>query len=506
MANSYVEYVGDGATTTFSVTFPYIDQSHVSVLVSDVETAFSWLTASTISITPAPANGATVRIERNTPDSLLVNFTAPNLLTAANLNLMARQAFYRSIEAEEAQPLPVMPAPENRVSTLFSYNADGVFELRPIGSVFEIDGAITELPADAVSTVNIVDNAVTTPKINDDAVTQAKIAAGAVDTAQLANGAVTVEKINDIAALTDALTGNMITPGGRLTVVSGDAVPDGDNWSATSVYYTPFAHSRVPIYNGSSWTMRTFSEIALALTSSGTIPHEGAHDVFLFDDSGTLRLGSSQAYSGNARVDAISRLGGLWVNTSSIQLRYGSGSGDLTTVVASRALYVGTFQTTSAGETCDSESGVRFLWNTYNRVARPVRVFEPTDSWSFSTASYRIANDNGDNRLDLVRGLDEDAVVLMAMGCCTNSDANPYTVRTAIGLDSTTTIAGVSGTAHPTSSSVGTALAFYSGLPGDGYHYLAWLERGAGVATQTWFGDAGSPAESQVGMVGVVMA
>lgn len=195
MALSYVEYEGDGSDTSFAVPFPYIDQSHVTVLVSDVETEFSWLTASTIEITPAPANGATVRIDRNTPDELLVTFTGGNQLTQANLNLLARQSFYRSIEAEERQPLPVMPAPENRVSTLFSYDADGVFELRPIGSIFDVDGQLVSLPDEAVTTASIDDRAVTGQKIALATVANENLADNAVGTSEIADGAVTDAKM-----------------------------------------------------------------------------------------------------------------------------------------------------------------------------------------------------------------------------------------------------------------------------------------------------------------------
>jgi hypothetical protein len=213
MAQSYVEYTANGVQTAFSVTFPYIDQSHVSVKVSDVVTAFTWSSASVISISPAPANGATVRIERNTPDALLVSFTGGNMLTKENLNLLAQQSLYRSIEAEEAQPLPSMPAPENRENTLFSYNASGTFELVPFASIFDVSGQLTSLPDNSVATSKIVDLAITTPKINDLAVTAQKLASDSVTTSKVLDDAITLAKIQNIA--TDRLLG-------RSTAGTGD--------------------------------------------------------------------------------------------------------------------------------------------------------------------------------------------------------------------------------------------------------------------------------------------
>lgn len=206
MALSYVEYPGDGATTSYAVTFPYIDQSHVTVLVGGVETPFDWLTSSTIEITPAPANGVTVRILRNTPDELLVEFDGGNLLTADNLNLLARQSFYRSIEAEEAQPLPEMPPPEGRTNTVFTFDDDGTFELRPFASLFDVDGAVAELPDDSVETSKIIDGAVTAPKLAagaalanlaDASITGTKLVANTVANAQLAQMATLTVKGNN---------------------------------------------------------------------------------------------------------------------------------------------------------------------------------------------------------------------------------------------------------------------------------------------------------------------
>jgi hypothetical protein len=102
MANSYVQYTGNGSQTAYSVTFPYISQSHVKVLVNDiVVTNYSWSNASQITFAAAPVNGATITIRRSTPASPLVDFTAKARWQTSDLNTANKQALYVAEEAEE---------------------------------------------------------------------------------------------------------------------------------------------------------------------------------------------------------------------------------------------------------------------------------------------------------------------------------------------------------------------------------------------------------------------
>lgn len=102
MANSYVQYTGTGSQTAFSVTFPYIAQSHVKVLVNDiVVNNYTWSNASQITFAAAPANGATITIRRATPSTPLVDFTAKSRWQTSDLNTSTKQALYIAEEAEE---------------------------------------------------------------------------------------------------------------------------------------------------------------------------------------------------------------------------------------------------------------------------------------------------------------------------------------------------------------------------------------------------------------------
>ena len=75
MADSIVKYVADGSTSEFSITFPYINRADVTVLVSGVAAAHTFLNDTTITLTSTPEINAIVAIKRQTSKVPLVDFT-----------------------------------------------------------------------------------------------------------------------------------------------------------------------------------------------------------------------------------------------------------------------------------------------------------------------------------------------------------------------------------------------------------------------------------------------
>src|SRR5574337_954655 len=51
-----------------------------------------------------------------------------------------------------------------------------------------------------------------------------------------------------------------ILPGGRLTLTSGTPVTTSDVTGATTVYYTPYLHNLIPLWDGQNWAPVEFSE------------------------------------------------------------------------------------------------------------------------------------------------------------------------------------------------------------------------------------------------------
>lgn len=323
------------------------------------------------------------------------------------------------------------------------------------------------------------------------------------------------QKINTNLDLADLLFAVLSPVQHRLSLTTAVPVTTSDVTAATTVYMTPDKGNGIVNFDGVYWDVIAQSELSMALSSDSG--HTGYHqsgkifDVFYFDDAGTKRIGTGPAWTNDTtRASAISRLNGVYVNTSSMTVRFGSASGNTVTVAASRGTYLGTIYCTANGQTEDSLAK-RMVWNCYNRRPRAMRVLEATNSWTYSTGSYRQANNSATNQLAFVRGLNEDAVAATASAQVATSTTAQRDSFLAIGLDSTTDFAPGN---SPTWASLytGTPSVFgapnthYRGFPGLGYHYLAWLERGAGADTQTWYGDNNGPTVQQSGIFGEVWA
>jgi tetrahydromethanopterin S-methyltransferase subunit B len=90
-----VTYTGDGSTTQYSITFPFIDSTHIKAFIDGTQTTAFTISSSTLTFTSAPANASVVRIERQTPnDTRLVDFTDGSVLTESDLDKSADQNFY----------------------------------------------------------------------------------------------------------------------------------------------------------------------------------------------------------------------------------------------------------------------------------------------------------------------------------------------------------------------------------------------------------------------------
>jgi hypothetical protein len=103
MPLSYINYTGNGSTTDFAVTFPYLNASDVLVSVNGTPVGFTMLNSTTVRCAAAPGNGTTVKVYRSTQvTNGAAVFTGASTLTSNDLNLAVRQALYASQEANDA--------------------------------------------------------------------------------------------------------------------------------------------------------------------------------------------------------------------------------------------------------------------------------------------------------------------------------------------------------------------------------------------------------------------
>lgn len=302
-----------------------------------------------------------------------------------------------------------------------------------------------------------------------------------------------------LVGVADSLTSLVLTPNpprlptanhslaqGRLTLTSGTPVTTTDVSGVGVIYYTPYLGNQIALYANSRWEVLRFAETSITLTG-GAHPLDTNFDLFAYNNNGALALESLAWTNATTRATALTRQDGVLVK-----------SGDAT------RRYLGTFRTTAAANTEDSEAK-RFLWNFYNRVERSLRVNEDVNSWTYTTAVYRQANADAANQVGVVVGVAEVLLKVDVDAAGFNSGATA-TLSVAIGEDSTTTPASGQ-TMQPLVGAANIATPIRASLtkyPAVGYHFYAWLEQSTAAGTSTWYGDNNTPTITQSGIRGSI--
>jgi hypothetical protein len=300
-----------------------------------------------------------------------------------------------------------------------------------------------------------------------------------------------------------------MVPGGRLSLSTGTAITTTDVTTATTVYYVPHVHNKVPLYDGTTWAVYDIaSQLSQTTSDSDTSPTEVAdnsnYDCFIWNDNGTLRVSRGPGWDSDtsrgtgAGTTELEIVDGRYVNKNPISNGPDSQLG----------LYVGTIRTEASGYLEDSIAN-RFVWNLHHQVDRPMHVVDATNSWAYRTTSWRQANGSTANQVNFVVGIEGQPVTATVQAAVTvrdGSGAASVEATVGVALDSRTAVAvgALTGTALLYASSALTSAdvtgASLTGslftIPGIGLHYLAWLElgggTGSGTTVTTWYGDNGT--------------
>ena len=269
MAVTENSYTGNGSTTNYSFTFPYLKSTDVQVQVdATVTTAWQFANATTVQFNTAPANGAKIKILRDTNvDSLAATFYAGSSIKSEDLNDNYTQNLYKTQEvgaryfsttggtmtgdltlgedvtltfegatdnAHETKLTVADPTADRTITfpdttgTVITTGdtgtvatgmiaADAVNGTKiaddSINSEHYVDGSIdTQHIADSqITTAKIADNNVTTAKIVDANITTAKIAADAVNGTKIADDSINSEHYVDGSIDTQHIADNQIT-------------------------------------------------------------------------------------------------------------------------------------------------------------------------------------------------------------------------------------------------------------------------------------------------------
>jgi len=254
---------------------------------------------------------------------------------------------------------------------------------------------------------------------------------------------------------------------------------------AGTIYVTPDVSDEIALYTGGAWKVFHVAELPIALAGLG-LADATNYDVFLYDNAGAADFELSAAWaSATVRTDALARQDGVLVKAADPTRRH-----------------VGAFRTTSTTTTEDSEAK-RFLSNRYNLAVRKLKHIETTDTWTYSTATWRQANADANNAVEHMT-CDEARFFVCDVQCMNDSTNGPQVAAVGVGIDSTT-VNSADAFGYYTTAETGVAHAKYRGYPGLGYRKSNWLEIGNGTGTQHFFGDNGNPTAIQSGMLAEIL-
>lgn len=287
-------------------------------------------------------------------------------------------------------------------------------------------------------------------------------------------------------------------PGGRLCISTGEAVATSDLTAKTTVYYTPHKHNYAKLYNGGAWYPVQFSELSQTLADNSKSPaaatNNSVYDMFLWNDAGTLRCtrgpawNTSTARGTGAGTTEIARVDGIYLN------KYDIANGP----AANRGLFVGTICTDGSTQlnvmlapaaAAGGSNNRVDIWNMFNRVHAASTCRDSTNTWTYTTLTFRSLNGSNSNRITFACGINEDAIRAVVVANASSTTADP--AYAAIGLNSVTVQSGLVGTIS-VNGGAGNAIGSYAGLPGLGRRFVQALEASTAAGTTTWYGDNGS--------------
>lgn len=304
-------------------------------------------------------------------------------------------------------------------------------------------------------------------------------------------------------------------PQGRISDSSTSCVHTSDSATITTLYYLPCAGGVIPISRDGA----TFSQFLIPSTStslstnnSTNFPANGLFDFYAFINSGAVTYcavawGTSTAGSSSRGSSAaITTLLGLTVNSGAWTCLNGATS---YTLVANEATLLGTFlisgtatdiavQFTPNAASSGAACTVGYA-NIYDVQSVMCLSRDSKSSWTYETATTEELDASATNRANWI-----DPLGSMPYYCQLNVATKSGTAGDAqisgIGINSTSTYSGVSGSGGSTgpTSAVSTAAGSSGPQSAGGLNYAQGLQIAySGSVTGTWYGVAANSVQTE---------
>jgi hypothetical protein len=301
--------------------------------------------------------------------------------------------------------------------------------------------------------------------------------------------------------------GPLNQPSGRPTLVSGEPYHAQNILSQSTVYFSPCNGNRMPIFDGVGWKTVNFSETSQALGDGAKSPSPSAsntvYHLFAWLDGSTFRVTRGPAWASptspgtGAGTSELEIVDGVHVNKHAIANGPAAMRGTMVGCIATDAANQMSMTFDPAAALGGSANRLD-VWSTFNQRQVSSVSRDNTDSWTYTGAVWRAANNSVSNRVTFVQGLSIDSINAVHSALAGNAANNELAIA-GVGLDSTSLLSGYAGHVRTQSTPVlpMSVVGSYNGFAGVGLHFVQAIERTSGGGTGSWFGDNGAAGVSQ---------
>lgn len=291
--------------------------------------------------------------------------------------------------------------------------------------------------------------------------------------------------------------------GGRCTLTTVTPVMTAAINNATTLFYTPYLHQFVPLYDGTRFNMRdTGGELSNITSNSATgsagpavVANNSNYDLFVWDNAGTVTFtrgplwSSDTARGSGAGTTQLSRVNGVWLNT--VAITNGPAASRGTYVCTVRSNGTATLDMSFGGTAAGGTAGLLNVWNYYNRVNTRCGSVDSTASWNYTSSTVRSANNSTGNRCSYVSGLAEETYQARYSALMTFTAAAAARGIVGVGLDVTSTYDYIwQGTNNLNVAYDVTARAEGWYGANIGFHFIQAVERGDNTNALTFTGSS----------------
>lgn len=253
----------------------------------------------------------------------------------------------------------------------------------------------------------------------------------------------------------------------NMKAVAGPSIVSGGyvTRSGTNLLFAPDKSNRVWCYESSAWTIKTIADAGITVACTGLTVSTDYY-LYVYDSDA------------NGTADTLDLTTTAPTTQNGIQVKTGATSRTLIAQCRSDA--------SGAITTYAQDASTQLVNNVYNKRLITLFKGDSTSSWTYTTNTFRSANNSTSNRIQFVSD-GANHIECSVFAVAGNASAIFFTV--GIDLDGTTTndatmfIPGVGN-----SSGLDGTQAFYLGVPSSGFHYCQWIEKSTATGTTTWYG------------------